>query len=102
MWIGLLAALVAAAWVYADARALALRGVRVGGYSWKPIGWAGATFLVLVLFLPMYLYQRSKALRATVPSALCAQCGAGLPADAAFCPQCGNRVSTPSSEWSPR
>ena len=105
MVIGLLAALLAAAWVYTDARALAERDVRVGGTNWKPIGWAAATFLVLILFLPMYLYQRSKALQVTVPASLCADCGAGLPPNAAYCPRCGNQVTTsPSSpsEWSPR
>jgi hypothetical protein len=104
MIIGLLAALLAAAWVYTDSRALAVRGVRVGGTSWKPIGWAAATFLVLILFLPLYLYQRSKALRVTLPetSAFCTECGAALPPDAAYCPRCGSRVVTSPSEWSPR
>jgi len=105
MIIGLLAALIAAAWVYTDARTLAERGIRVGGTSWKPGGWAAATFLVLILFLPMYLYQRSRALRTAPPPAaphpFCPQCSAAVPPDAAFCPQCGSRLWTAPADRRP-
>ena len=94
MLIGLLAALLTATWVYRDARTLADRGIRVGGTSWKPIGWSAATFLVLILFLPLYLHHRSRALRTTVPDRFCPQCGAApLPPDAAYCPRCGSPVT---------
>src|SRR3989442_1292415 len=96
MVIGLLAALLAAAWVYTDGRTLAERGIRVGGTSWKPIGWAVATFLVLILFLPLYPYQRSRALRLAVPDRFCDQCGTALPTDANYCPRCGSPI-TPAS-----
>ena len=60
MLIGLLAALIAAAWVYSDARALAGRGIRVGGTSWKPLGWAAASFRVM--------HSLALALRLTAPA----------------------------------
>ena len=58
---GLLIALGAAFWVRNDYRTLAAQGIRVG--SMGETGWLAGVFLLLIVFLPLYFFQRSKALR---------------------------------------
>lgn len=48
-------------WVRSDAQTLASQGVKVGSFG--PDGWFWGVFLLLIIFLPMYLIQRSGALR---------------------------------------
>ena len=48
--IGFLIALAVAIWVEGDARK----------YSMKSYNWGVAVFLLMIIFLPLYFYQRSK------------------------------------------
>jgi hypothetical protein len=47
-------------WVYADARKLAGKDIKVGSFS--PAAWGWLVFLAAIVFGIMYLYQRRKAI----------------------------------------
>ena len=80
--IGLLFAVCAAVWVYYDAKGRNIDGAST--YAW-------ATLLVLIVGLPLYLYERSKQPRAELSSRLrfCVGCGREQVVYTAFCPYCG-------------
>jgi len=89
-------------WAWSDARSLRTRGIRVGGMG--PGGWFWGVFLLLVVFGPLYLFSRSKALHRspTVASQLepvgtyrCPSCGAALEARVVHCPACRRFVQSP-------
>ena len=88
-WVGLVIAIVAAVWVASDARK---RGM-------NSVGWAIGTFLLLILFLPLYLILRKPVVMnpAVYPpgvgplpgSRMCPNCGQYYQGNARFCPACG-------------
>lgn len=61
MVIGLVIAGGVGLWVRTDAQALESQGTKVGSFG--PNGWFAGVFLLLIVFLPMYLIQRSNALK---------------------------------------
>jgi hypothetical protein len=81
--------------VYTDAKSLAEQGTMVGKGKWSPAGWALCSFLFLIIFLPLYLYERAGARRAAASPRMmadvgfCTSCGEALPGGAAFCARCG-------------
>lgn len=62
MLVALLMAAAVGFLVYADARRIQERGVRVGRI--RAGGWFWGVFLFMIVFLPLYLLQRPKAVRA--------------------------------------
>jgi hypothetical protein len=84
---GIIITLVAAAWVYRDAKQ---RG------NPNALVWAIGVFLFWILALPLYLLQRNSApsfyvVPTNEPATLCAACGKYTQAsvNSAFCPLCG-------------
>ena len=79
--IGVLLLLIATGWVYRDAKD---RG------SDSPVGWAIGTFLLLIVFLPLYLIRRptkNKSLK------LCHHCGKYYDGTPSFCSHCGKSLN---------
>lgn len=60
MVIGLIVALGVGLWARSDAKTLEARGIRVGATS--ATSWFWGVFLLMIVFGPIYLIQRSKAL----------------------------------------
>ena len=60
--VGLIVALIAAEWVNRDHQRLAAQGIHVGRASARR--WAYGVVLVLIVFLPLYLARRSRAVQA--------------------------------------
>jgi hypothetical protein len=49
------------AWVYFDARAIGVRkGLMPGPFDMTPLGWAGLSFLLWIVWFPVYLSKRSQ------------------------------------------
>jgi hypothetical protein len=93
--IGLVIAAAIAFYVYQDAKK---RGMNA-------IGWAIGTFLLCIIFLPVYLIMRKPVIVGGPPTPpytppgvtaagarFCSSCGASVPAGTGFCPQCGTKV----------
>jgi len=80
--IGLLVAVCASIWVYYDAKGRNIDGAST--YAW-------GTLLLLIVCLPLYLYERSKQPSAvqSTRSRYCVGCGREQVVDTAFCPYCG-------------
>ena len=86
--------MIIALWVFFDSQK--------HGYSvWEGLLWAIGVFFALVIFLPLYLYFRSKRRRlaagaraARSPSSLtpCFYCGRGYEGDPKICPYCGQTL----------
>lgn len=109
MIIGLIIAVVVAAFVKKDWDDLYAQGIVVGKSSLRrngpPSSWAWfiGVSLLLIVCLPLYLYERSKAINAArpcppplpapAPSGYCKDCGRPLPAPSAFCPGCGSELA---------
>lgn len=87
--IGLLFALAIAVWVFSDAKSR-------GKSTSSSFLWSLGTFLLLIVFLPIWLVVRPKLsseFKATEKPKLCAHCGRyyeGLPS---FCPNCGKSIT---------
>lgn len=89
IFLGLIIALIAAVWVAYDARK---RGM-------NSVGWAIGTFLLLILFLPLYLILRKPVIGAPIiyppgawppgPVHQCRNCGENYGGEVYFCPHCG-------------
>lgn len=62
MLVGIAIAVGQGSWARRDAKTLQARGIRVG--SLDPTGWFWLVTLCLIIFGPMYLFQRSKAVQA--------------------------------------
>jgi hypothetical protein len=84
---GLIICVVSAVWVYRDAIQRGNPNAAV---------WAIGVFLLPILGMPLYLFQRTSAnafyvMPANGPATLCATCGkyAQVTAASAFCPLCG-------------
>jgi hypothetical protein len=74
--VGLVLVVIVGLIVGADASSLKRRGVVVGNGT-SPVAWAGGVILLLIIFLPYYLYSRSKAVNAA-PNYPAALQGTGL------------------------
>lgn len=78
-WIGYLAAVAAAIWVYRDAKE------RKSSSPWL---WSLGVLLVLVVFFPLYLIFRPKK-RNTDEPVVCPHCNKTVEGSPPFCPACG-------------
>lgn len=82
-WIGYLAALAAAVWVYRDAKS------RDSSAPWL---WALSVLAIVIIFLPLYLLFRPKRLIVTP----CPYCEKPVKGNPPFCPSCGEIIKTKS------
>ena len=85
---GLAIAAVVAAWVVYDA-------MRRGKSSGNALLWGLGVVLLLIVFLPLYLYLRSKekpAIAAKTDLTLCRYCGMNTAGDPAYCPHCAKQL----------
>ena len=80
--IGLLFAVCASIWVNYDAKGRNIDGASI--YAW-------ATLLVLIVGLPLYLYERSKQPKVvhSIRLRFCVGCGREQYENTSFCPYCG-------------
>lgn len=76
-WVGYVAAMIAAVWVYRDAKQRE---------SKRPLLWAIGVLGVLIVFLPLYLIFRPRKKTAPIP---CPHCGKMTEGKTPFCPDCG-------------
>jgi len=86
--IGLLILLIVAAWVFSDAKS---RGKStVGAFIWSLL-----TFILLIVFLPLWLIVRPKSYPVDLiekKPKLCAHCGKYYEGIPSFCPNCGKSL----------
>jgi hypothetical protein len=80
-WLALSIPLIAAAWVYSDAKA---RG------SSAPKLWAIGVFGLFIVFLPLYFMLRPRKNSPVVK--LCPYCGKHYKGVPTFCPNCGKHL----------
>jgi uncharacterized membrane protein len=86
--IGLLIALIVAIWVYSDAK-------KRGKSSGSAFLWFLGTFLLLIVFLPIWLITRPKLpseLPTTSTPQLCVHCGKYYEGNPSYCPNCGHEL----------
>ena len=86
--IGVLIALIVGIWVYSDAK-------KRGKSSGSAFGWFLGTFLLLIVFLPIWLITRPKLpteLPATSRPKLCIHCGKYYDGNPSYCPNCGKKI----------
>lgn len=87
--IGLFIAFIVALWVFSDAKA---RG-KSGGSAFL---WFLGTFILLIIFLPLWLIVRPKLSSefvVTEKPKLCAHCGKYYEGIPSFCPNCGESLT---------
>jgi len=90
-FIGFLVALLAALWVFSDARSR-------GKGRFESLLWLIGTLLLLIIFLPLWLFvrpQKSYGISVLGKAALCAHCGKYYEGVPAFCPNCGESLGRP-------
>ncbi len=76
---GLIISLLVSVWVYFDAKHLKIDGA---------LTYAGATFLVLIVGLPLYVWERSKhAIK--ISGLICPNCHYEIKDEWISCPKCG-------------
>ena len=81
--------LITSAWVFSDAKA---RG-KSGGSAFM---WSLGTFLLLIIFLPLWLIVRPKLsseLTVIAKPKLCVHCGKYYEGIPSFCPNCGESLA---------
>ncbi len=84
-FIGLLIAAAVAVWVYIDARNK--------GYKTLPaVGWMLGVFLLMIVFLPLYLFVRAKKAKPVEILTSCKYCGKYYQETPLYCPNCGHKV----------
>jgi endogenous inhibitor of DNA gyrase (YacG/DUF329 family) len=83
-WIGYIAAVAASIWVYRDAKSR---------YSSHPGLWAFGVLMVLIVFLPLYLWFRPKK-PCTAISKHCPHCAKPYEGTPNFCPTCGQTLKS--------
>ena len=83
---GLGIAAMVAGWVASDAR-------RRGGSFWAAMQWGMGVFLLLAVFLPLYLFIRSKqrAVAGQAPT-LCQYCGLNNAGNPFYCNHCSKQL----------
>ncbi|TLM69246.1 MAG: hypothetical protein FDZ69_00300 [Deltaproteobacteria bacterium] len=87
-FIGFLVALCLAFWVFSDAKA---RGKTTGG----AFLWFLGTLLLLIVFLPLWLFIRPKKTHEVIvvgKPTLCVHCGKYYEGTPTFCPNCGQQM----------
>lgn len=96
MLVGLFINLWISSWVYSDAKS---RGKSVG----VALFWFVATFLLLIVFLPLWLIMRptptmNNNLNLWGKPKLCADCGKYYDNNPSFCPNCGMKLVIDASQ----
>jgi len=83
--IGLMIAAGVAIWVYMDAKN---RGYKTLSAS----GWMLGVFLLMIVFLPLYLFTRPKQIKRMEILTPCKYCGKYYEGNPSYCPNCGHKV----------
>ncbi len=84
-FVGLIIAAAVAVWVYMDARNK--------GYKTLPaVGWMLGVFLLMIVFLPLYLFVRAKKVKPIEILTSCKYCGKHYQGVPLYCPNCGHKV----------
>lgn len=84
-FIGLIVAAGVAIWVYIDAK-------KRGYKTLAAVGWMLGVFLLMIVFLPLYLFLRARKVKQVeilTPCKYCEKYYEGLPI---YCPNCGHKV----------
>ena len=84
-FIGLMLAAAVAIWVYTDA-------IKRGCKTLTAIGWMLGVFLLMIVFLPLYLFMRSKQGKQVDILTPCKYCGKYYENTPLYCPNCGHKV----------
>ena len=87
---GLAVAAVVAGWVVADA-------MRRGKSNGAALLWGLGVLLLLIVFLPLYLFMRwgeKPGIQVNAPTTLCQYCGLSSPGDPAYCPHCDRQLKS--------
>lgn len=84
-FIGLMLAAAVAIWVYTDA-------IKRGNKTLAAIGWMLGVFLLMIVFLPLYLFMRSKQGKQVDILTPCKYCGKYYENNPLYCPNCGHKV----------
>lgn len=83
-FIGLLIAAAVAVWVYMDAKSKGYKTI-------SAVGWMLGVFLLMIVFLPWYLFTRPRQSQVEILTP-CKYCGRHYEGSPAYCPNCGHKV----------
>jgi len=84
-FIGLMIAAAVAVWVYTDA-------IKRGYKTLAAIGWMLGVFLLMIVFLPLYLFLRTRQGKRVEVLTPCKYCGKYYENTPLYCPNCGHKV----------
>lgn len=84
-FIGLLIAAAVSVWVYTDAKN---RGYK----TLHAVGWMLGVFLLMIVFLPLYLFVRTRKENPVEILSPCKHCGKYYKETPLYCPNCGHKV----------
>ncbi|MDR4508824.1 MAG: hypothetical protein MRJ65_11420 [Candidatus Brocadiaceae bacterium] len=84
-FIALLIAAAVAVWVYIDAKSKGCKNLTA-------IGWMLGVFLLMIVFLPLYLFMRPKQARQVDILTPCKYCNKHYEGTPMYCPNCGHKV----------
>ncbi|MEN2984185.1 MAG: hypothetical protein ABDH25_04075 [Dictyoglomaceae bacterium] len=86
--LGILISIISAIWVYKDAK-------RRGKVGSSAFWWAFGTFLIWIIFLPLWLIERPKLpheISSNDLPKLCPHCGKYYDGNPFYCPYCGKKL----------
>ncbi len=84
-FIGLIVAAGVAIWVYLDAK-------KRGYKTLAAVGWMLGVFLLMIVFLPLYLFLRARKVKQVEILIPCKYCGKYYEGSPIYCPNCGHKV----------
>ena len=84
-FIGLIVAAGVAIWVYIDAK-------KRGYKTLAAVGWMLGVFLLMIVFLPLYLFLRARKVKQVEILIPCKYCGKYYEGSPIYCPNCGHKV----------
>ena len=84
-FIGLIVAAGVAIWVYIDAK-------KRGYKTLAAVGWMLGVFLLMIVFLPLYLFLRARKAKQVEILIPCKYCGKYYEGSPIYCPNCGHKV----------
>jgi energy-coupling factor transporter transmembrane protein EcfT len=84
-FIGLIVAAGVAIWVYIDAK-------KRGYKTLAAVGWMLGIFLLMIVFLPLYLFLRARKVKQVEILIPCKYCGKYYEGSPIYCPNCGHKV----------
>ena len=84
-FIGLILAAIVAVWVYWDAK-------KRGCTTLASVGWMLGVFLLMIVFLPLYLFTRARKAKQVEILMPCKYCGKYYEGAPVYCPNCGHKI----------